>query len=110
KPLYSPPSLTPVPGASQVLLHGAVTYGLRIEDEQVDVHIDDQVAKTYVKQTFANDTDRNLAGTYLFPIPMDASFDSFSLHIDGKPVEGKILAAAEARAQYEEIVRRMVDP
>ncbi len=33
-----------------------------------------------------------------------------SLHIDGKPVEGKILEAAEARQQYETIVRQMVDP
>lgn len=57
-----------------------------------------------------NDTDRNLAGTYLFPLPDDTTFSSYTLHIDGKPVEGKILEADEARQQYEQIVRRMVDP
>src|SRR5207302_7944476 len=65
---------------------------------------------TYVSQTFMNDTDRNVAGTYLFPLPADTTFSSFSLMIDGKPVEGKILEANEARTEYEQIVRRMVDP
>ena len=92
------------------LLKGQVSFGLRLQDADVRVEINDQVAKTYITQTFVNDTDRNLAGTYLFPLPEDTTFSSFSLHIDGKPVEGKILEAQEARQQYEEIVRRMVDP
>ena len=92
------------------LLKGNVTVGLRVESEDIKVEINDQVAKTYITQTFFNDTDRNLAGTYLFPLPEDTTFSSFSLHIDGKPVEGKILEANEARQTYEEIVRRMVDP
>lgn len=92
------------------LLRGQVSFGLRLQDAEVRVEITDQVAKTYITQTFANDTDRNLAGTYLFPLPEDTTFSSFSLHIDGKAVEGKILEATEARQQYEEIVRRMVDP
>ncbi len=91
-------------------LKGSVSVGLRVEKEDVRVEITDQVAKTYITQTFFNDTDRNLAGTYLFPLPEDTTFSSFSLHIDGKPVEGKILEANEARQQYEEIVRKMVDP
>ncbi|HEY9869548.1 MAG TPA: VIT domain-containing protein [Candidatus Obscuribacterales bacterium] len=84
--------------------------GLSLQSESIKVDINDQVAKTYICQTFYNNTDRNLAGTYLFPLPEDTTFSSFSLHIDGKPVEGKILEANEARQQYEEIVRRMVDP
>ncbi len=99
------------PGTRPVtLLKGQVSFGLRLQDADVRVEINDQVAKTYITQTFINDTDRNLAGTYLFPLPEDTTFSSFSLHIDGKPVEGKILEAQEARQQYEEIVRRMVDP
>lgn len=91
-------------------LKGRVSTGIHLENQDITVEIQDHVAKTYIKQTFKNDTNRNLAGTYLFPLPQDATFSSFTLHIDGKPVEGKILAAAEARAQYEQIVRRMVDP
>ena len=100
----SPPiSTTPV-------LRGGVSFGLRLESQDIRVEITDQVARTYIVQTFANDTDRNVAGTYLFPLPVDTTFSSFSLHIDGKPVEGKILEASEARTQYEAIVRQMVDP
>lgn len=104
-----PPAGRP-PAVSRPLLRGQVSFGLRLQAEAVKVDINDQVAKTYISQTFVNDTDRNLAGTYLFPLPEDTTFSSFSLHIDGKPVEGKILEANDARQQYEEIVRRMVDP
>lgn len=103
-----PGTATPRPGT--MVLQGHVSFGLHLQSAQVKVEIKDQVAKTYITQTFENDTDRNLAGTYLFPLPDDTTFSSFSLHIDGKPVEGKILEANAARQQYEEIVRRMVDP
>jgi Ca-activated chloride channel homolog len=92
------------------LLRGQVSFGLRLQAAEVRVDINDQVSRTYITQTFFNDTDQNLAGTYLFPLPDDTTFSSFSLHIDGKPVEGKILEAAEARQQYETIVRQMIDP
>lgn len=92
------------------VLQGGISYGLHLQSETVKVEIKDQIAKTFISQTFANDTDRNLAGTYLFPLPDDTTFSSFSLHIDGKPVEGKILEASAARQQYEQIVRQMVDP
>ncbi len=98
------------PGTGPQLLKGQVSFGLRLQAADIRVEINDQVAKTYITQTFFNDTDRNLAGTYLFPLPEDTTFSSFSLHIDGKPVEGKILEANEARQQYEAIVRQMVDP
>jgi Ca-activated chloride channel family protein len=100
-----PPRPVPRP-----VLKGNVSFGLHLQAENIKVDISDQVAKTYISQTFVNNTDQNLAGTYLFPLPEDTTFSSFSLHIDGKPIEGKILEANEARQQYEEIVRRMVDP
>lgn len=103
------PSIIP-PHKTLPILKGKVAAGLYLQSESIKVDINNQVAKTYITQTFYNPTDRNLAGTYLFPLPEDTTFSSFSLHIDGKPVEGKILEANEARQQYEEIVRRMVDP
>lgn len=107
---------TPRPGTPRPpvprtpVLKGGVSLGLHLQDQDIKVEISDQVAKTYITQTFVNDTDQNLAGTYLFPLPEDTTFSSFSLHIDGKPVEGKILEANEARTTYEQIVRQMVDP
>lgn len=110
------PGITPIrpgpitPRPSTVTLQGHVSVGLHLQSAAVRVEIKDQIAKTYITQTFSNDSDRNLAGTYLFPLPDDTTFSSFSLHIDGKPVEGKILEAQAARQEYESIVRRMVDP
>lgn len=109
-PIFDPgPTPTPAPN-TPTILKGGVSHGLRMQSQDIKVDITDQVAKTYITQTFINETDQNLAGTYLFPLPEDTTFSSFSLHIDGKPVEGKILAADEARQQYEAIVRQMVDP
>ena len=110
------PGITPIrpgtrmPRPSTITLQGHVSVGLHLQAAAVKVEIKDQIAKTYITQTFSNDSDRNLAGTYLFPLPDDTTFSSFSLHIDGKPVEGKILEASAARQEYESIVRRMVDP
>ncbi len=110
------PGITPIrpgsrtPRPSTITLQGHVSVGLHLQAAAVKVEIKDQIAKTYITQTFSNDSDRNLAGTYLFPLPDDTTFSSFSLHIDGKPVEGKILEASVARQEYESIVRRMVDP
>jgi Ca-activated chloride channel family protein len=105
-----PINWSPVTPVRPPLLHGSVSFGLHLQSQDVKTTIKDQVAKTYIKQVFANDSDRNLAGTYMFPLPADTTFSSFSLHIDGKPIEGQILEAEAARQQYEEIVRRMVDP
>jgi Ca-activated chloride channel family protein len=112
RPIMAPVPVTHVPGhpVRPVVLKGTITAGLRLQDADVKVDIADQVAKTYITQTFVNDTDQQLAGTYLFPLPDDTTFSSFSLHIDGKPIEGKILEANEARQTYEEIVRRLIDP
>jgi Mg-chelatase subunit ChlD len=104
RPPHHPPVTRPP------VLEGHVSYGLHLQNQNVKVTVTDQVARTYIKQVFSNDTDRNVAGTYLFPLPADTTFSSFSLHIDGKPVEGQILAAEDARQQYEAIVRKMIDP
>lgn len=83
---------------------------LAIRYHRVSVTIQDQLVVTHVDQVFHNPNDWQVEGTYIFPIPVDAAVSSFSLWIDGKPVEGKVLDAEEARKTYEEIVRSMSDP
>src|SRR3989304_3267129 len=63
-----------------------------------------------VDQVCRNDNDWTVEGTYVFPLPIDAAVSSFTLWIDGEPVEGKVLTREEARRTYEEIVRTMRDP
>jgi Ca-activated chloride channel family protein len=83
---------------------------LSIKYHHVDIKIDNQVAQTSVDQVFINNYYRDLEGTYIFPIPEDASISKFSMYIGNEEIKGKILDKAEARQTYEEIVRRKRDP
>ncbi len=83
---------------------------LAIRYHHVTVTIQDQVAVTRVDQAFVNPNDWQVEGTYLFPLPEGAVVSSFTLWVDGKPVEGRVLDAAQARQAYEEIVRKLQDP
>ncbi|HBG74225.1 MAG: hypothetical protein A2X25_03710 [Chloroflexi bacterium GWB2_49_20] len=83
---------------------------LAIRYHHVTVTIQDQVAVTHVDQVFYNPNDWQIEGTYIFPIPQDAVVSNFILWIDGKPVEGQVLDATQARQKYEEIINSLRDP
>ncbi|GAB4424128.1 MAG: hypothetical protein Kow00106_21020 [Anaerolineae bacterium] len=84
--------------------------GVVIESHRVSVEIDNQVATTRIEQVFFNDSPRVAEGTYVFPLPMGAAVSDLTMWVDGKPIEARILDADEARAIYDDIVRRMRDP
>lgn len=83
---------------------------LSIKYHHVTVKIDNQIAVTHVDQVFYNPNTWTVEGTYIFPLPLDAAVSNFTLWIDGKPVEGKVLDATQARQTYEQIVAQMKDP
>ncbi|MBL7062841.1 MAG: VWA domain-containing protein [Anaerolineae bacterium] len=83
---------------------------LTIRYHRVTVTIENQVAVTCVEQEFLNECDWEVEGTYVFPLPEGAAVSEFVMWVDGEPVEGEILPADEARAIYEDIVRRQRDP
>lgn len=83
---------------------------LVIEYHRVSVDITDQVATTEVDQVFLNDTQYDLEGIYIFPLPEKAAISEFAMYVDGERWEGEILPREEARQIYEDIVRRSLDP
>jgi Ca-activated chloride channel family protein len=83
---------------------------LPIKYHRVDVEIDNQVAQVRIDQAFLNEADFALEGTYIFPLPEDAAISDFAMYVDGERLEGRILDKEEARAIYEDIVRRRRDP
>lgn len=83
---------------------------LKIRYHHVNVTIEDQIATTRVDQVFYNPNSWDVEGVYVFPIPIDAAVDDFILWIDGKPVQGEVLGADQARRTYEEIVSTLRDP
>jgi Ca-activated chloride channel family protein len=83
---------------------------LTIRYHRVEVTIEDQVAVTRIDQVFVNEHEWEVEGTYIFPLPEGAVISSFVMWVDGEPIEAEILEASQARAIYEDIVRRRRDP
>jgi Ca-activated chloride channel family protein len=82
----------------------AVTY------HRVDVRVEGQKARVRVDQEFENLSPVPLEAEYVFPLPHGAMVSAVTLVADGKPIEGRLLKAEEARRIYDEIVRRQKDP
>lgn len=85
-------------------------YSLDIKYHHVETVIDDQVATTHVDELFKNPYNFDVEGIYIFPLPKGAAVDRFSLKVDGKPVEGTMLEADEAAAEYRKLVNENKDP
>jgi Ca-activated chloride channel homolog len=83
---------------------------LVVKYHRVTVTIDNQVATTHIDQVFYNDSDQELEGDYLFPLPEGADISQFTMWVDGKRLEAQVLTADEARRVYEEIVASRRDP
>ncbi|MGH7585245.1 MAG: VIT domain-containing protein [Gemmatimonadales bacterium] len=77
---------------------------------EVQVTVEGRVALVDVTERFRNDAGAIAEGSYLYPVPRDAVFESFSLWVGNEEVQGEMLRAEEARGIYEEIVRRKKDP
>lgn len=103
-PYPIPPWPKPRPPAPQE------RYSLDIKYHHVETVIDDQVATTHVDEVFKNPYNFDVEGVYIFPLPKGAAVDRFSLKVDGKPVEGTMLEADEAAAEYRKLVSQNKDP
>ncbi len=84
---------------------------MSVKYHHVTVNIKDQVAHTEIDQVFINNSGvDSIEAVYIFPLPKDASFTSFSMFVDDKELHAEVLNADSAHAIYESIVRRNLDP
>lgn len=83
---------------------------LAIKYHRVNVTIDDQVVTTEIDQVFVNDSEWELEGIYIFPLPEEAAISEFAMWVDGEKWEGELLTREKARQIYEDIVRQRKDP
>lgn len=81
-----------------------------IEYERVDIKIKEQAARVTIEEKLKNNSSSDMEATLIFPMPADASISNFSMLINGKKVEGKIMDKDEAASIYESIVRQLKDP
>ena len=90
----------------------AIVNGAAVEKTRshVEVRIDGRVARVEVTEWFRNRGGRVAEGHYLYPLPGEAVFQGFSLFQGETELRGEVMDAGQARAIYEEIVRRRADP
>jgi Ca-activated chloride channel family protein len=102
----------PVPACPVPIVPGVFTNPewLKIDYHRVTVTIENQIATTQVDLEFVNEGNGLAEGTFIFPLPAEASVDQLTMYINGQPIEAKILRAEEARGIYNEIVRQYRDP
>ena len=76
----------------------------------VQVAVTGRVARVSVEEWFRNDGALLDEASYLYPLPGEATFSDFSLWQGDRELKGEPMDAGQARAIYEEIVRRKRDP
>jgi Ca-activated chloride channel family protein len=80
------------------------------QSSHVRADLVDRVLRYEVTETFVNRGARVGEADYIFPLPKGAAFQDLKLSIDGQLVSGETMNASQARAIYEDIVRRQRDP
>src|SRR5207248_5074228 len=76
----------------------------------VQVTVTGRVARVTVEEWFRNVGALLDEASYLYPLPGEATFSDFSLWQGDRGLKGEPMDAGQARAIYEEIVRRKRDP
>src|SRR2546428_1143816 len=76
----------------------------------VQVAVTGRFARVTVEEWFRNTGPVMDEGSYLYPLPGETVFSEFSLWQGDRELKGEPMDAAQARAIYEEIVRRKRDP
>ena len=85
-------------------------WGVQKLRSAVTVSVVGRVANVTVEEWFQNRGPGLGEGDYHYPLPGEAAFGSFSLWQGDTELRGETMDAGQARAIYEEIVRRKRDP
>ncbi|NOT01581.1 MAG: VWA domain-containing protein [Phycisphaerales bacterium] len=83
---------------------------LELKSQSYTVDVVDGAGVTKVDQTFHNPYPNQIEGTYVYPLPGDASISGFSMFVDGKEIKGEVLERDKAAGIYRDIVSKMRDP
>lgn len=75
-----------------------------------DVTITDQMAVTHITHIFRNETNMQLEGLFIFPLPENAVITELALWENGVRKIGVAMESKIARQQYESVVRKSIDP
>jgi Ca-activated chloride channel homolog len=85
-------------------------WGIEKLRTTVNVRVTDRVATVEVEEWFRNNGGGLGEGDYVYPLPGEAVFSSYSLYQGDQELRGELMDAARARDIYERIVRERRDP
>jgi Ca-activated chloride channel homolog len=91
-------------------VHPAPGWGVQKLRSAVSVTVANRVASVTVEEWFQNRGPGLGEGVYHYPLSGEVAFGSFSLWQGDNELRGETMDASQARAIYEEIVRRKRDP
>ncbi|MCZ6795204.1 MAG: VIT domain-containing protein, partial [Planctomycetota bacterium] len=97
-------------GLARIPGPGGATSRLDVVSYHLDVHVEDGMARTTIDQVFFNPSWNRVEGTFLFPLPPDASISRLAMYVNGELMEGGMAERSRAVEVYEGIVRKMKDP
>ncbi|MDE2810898.1 MAG: VIT domain-containing protein [Gemmatimonadota bacterium] len=83
---------------------------LELTSVDVNVQIDERIARTRTDQIFTNHAEWEVEGIYEFTLPQGAIITDLVLWIGDKRIQGEVLKKEEARRTYDDIVRQRIDP
>ena len=83
---------------------------LSLRKYNVDVYIEDGVARTTIDQTFFNHNPWNTEGTFYFPLPQDASVARLAMYVFGELNEGGMVTRQRGQEIYTDILYQRRDP
>ena len=81
-----------------------------IKTVDADVQVDGQVAVTYVDQVFRNEMNQTVEAVWVFPLPEGAVVTELYYWFNGQRYKGAIRERQEARNEYNQRIREMLDP
>ncbi|BAJ01811.1 marine proteobacterial sortase target protein [Shewanella violacea] len=92
------------------ITHGSFVYHSQEENKpqvaqplntDVQMKVSGWINRVTVTQTFRNESDYWLNGSYLFPLPNEAAVDHMRLIVGKKIIEGQVREREEARKQFQ---------
>lgn len=83
---------------------------LSLRKYDVDVYIEDGIARTTIDQTFFNHNPWNTEGTFYFPLPPDASVSRLAMYVAGTLNEGGMVERGRGQQIYNDILYQRRDP
>ena len=73
-----------------------------LERTTVVARVAGNLARVRVRQTFANQSDRSLEATYVFPLPCKAAVDRFEVRVGNRKIAGRIETRERAYQIYQQ--------